>query len=154
MKTLSQIMFFVMLASLVVFIGCTAQQVATTSGEVKAVATAASSMLPPPFGVIAGLVAGAAGLISTLAASKVKGTAIAAGNDPHPIADFISSHSWIMPGITAAVAVANARGWISVSPTELTTLAASFGVATVGQVVADNHAEAQAPTPAVTAPKV
>jgi hypothetical protein len=152
MKTLSQVSFVVMMLALLMFAACTAQQVKDSADTTKAVATAAQSMLPSPFGVIAGLVAGAAGLVSTLAASHVKGTALAAGNDPHPIADFVSSHSWIMPGITAAVAVANARGWISVSPTELTTLAASFGVATVGQVVADNHAEAQAPATPV-APK-
>jgi hypothetical protein len=145
MKVLSQLSFAVMVAATLVFASCTAEQVADTASTVQSGATAAASMLPPPWGVIAGLVAGAAGLVSTLAASKVKGTAVAAGATPHPVADFLSSHSWIYPSITAAVGLANSLGYIHVSPVELGTLAAAFGVVTTTQVVADNHAEAQAP---------
>lgn len=148
MKGLSQASFLVMCAAMVVFTACTAQQVKQSADTVQSVATAAQSMLPSPFGVIAGLVAGAAGVVSSLAASKVKGDAVAAGTTPHPVADFLSSHSWIYPSITAAVGLANSMGWIHVSPTELGTLATAMGVTTGVQVIADSHAESKAPDPA------
>ena len=148
MKWISVAFMVVMCAALVVLMSCSAAQVEQGANSVKEVAQAAAPMLPPPFGVIAGIVAGAAGLVATLAAGKAKGQAVAAGKDPHPVADFISSHSWLMPAITTLVGVANSRGWIHISPTEFTTLAASLGIATVGNVFADGHAEAQAPAPA------
>jgi hypothetical protein len=148
MKRLSQWSFVVMCVAMVAFVACTAQQVKTTADTVQTAATAASSMLPSPFGVIAGLVAGAAGIVSSLAASHVKGGAVAAGVAPHPIADFLSSHSWIYPSIAAVVGLANSMGWIHVSPTELGTLAAAMGVTTGVQVIADGHAESKAPAPA------
>ena len=151
-RLVSNVSFVVMILAMLTFLSCTAAQVKNTSDTVAAVATAAQSILPPPFGVLAGLVVGGAGLVSTMAAAHLKGNSLAAGQDPHPIADFVSSHSWVMPTFGAIVGMANAMGWIHVSPTELGTLLGSLGLATVGQVVADNHAESKAPDPATPTP--
>lgn len=148
MKALSYLCFALALVAIVCFVGCGFIEKAAGGGA--AVLKEAAPLLPPPWGVLAGVAASGLGMVAQLAASHVKGAALATNASPHPIADFLSSHYWIWQAITAAVGTANAMGWIHVSPTELGTLAAGLGLVTVTQVAADTHADNQAPAPAAS----
>jgi hypothetical protein len=136
--------FAVTCAALIVMAACTAEQVKRAADDVQAAAKAAEPILPPPFGLIAGAVAGIAGVVGSLAAGKAKGNAIAAGTDPHPVATFLSEHNWIYPSITAALMAARSYGLLHMSPEELATLLAGMGSALGVQLYANGKADAKA----------
>lgn len=151
MKWVSVAFMVILCGALAGMLACSAEQVRKTAEDIRDGAGAAAPLLPPPFGTILGLVAGGAGLVATMAAAKSKGAAIVADIDPHPVTNFISSHTWIMPAIMAAAGFARMKGLIHLSDSEITALFSALGLATVGHVIADGKAEAKVPAPSPTA---
>lgn len=146
-RALWMVLAVMFLSSSVLFVmqGCSAGDVKKTADGISYVLGTAAPLLPPPFGLIAGGLASIAGVVSSVAASKIKGDALEVGNDPHPVATFFADHHYLYPLLATIVGLIQNSHFANLAGDALPQLMAALGLPLLPQVYFSSKADAKAP---------
>lgn len=117
---------------LMIFAGCAAFQRGPggSPSPVEQIAGSAAPLLPPPWGMILGVVAAGATGIATVGANKASNA-----GSTSPLVQVMTKHNWTMPALGGAIFAARAAGLIHMSDSELLTLFVTLGIPEIGETV-------------------